>query len=416
MHAGGDHRTGRRRARASSCRRAPCTAWRTPARTPMRVVAVFRPAGSPAGRVLPRRNARAYPGRRSWPGRRTHSRGGVTANEGTHQPGRGGADRRSSRPAAEAAGASSSSSRAPRHEFDRGAQAARARRRCTASIAIEGPFTGPVAQVGLEQLHFAQLAVANDNAANRTNVTLAQDDTQLTPSLAVTEDPVDHRHQRGRGDRAGRQPGGRGRRAAVRQGGDGVHLRLGDAAGARQQRQEPDVLPRRPRRRRPGPAGRQLRDQPPAPEGRPDHRRRRGLFAGSGQRDDPDPQEGRDQGQPSDAQRHRHRRDARQRDQVACHLAADRGRDGDVPAVADGRPTPRCSARTPSKRARRRSCSGPTAPTRRRSSRSRAATCRHSVPTSRTARARSTSRSSPAWPSTARTGRSASRPTRPPTS
>ncbi|HWF74749.1 MAG TPA: branched-chain amino acid ABC transporter substrate-binding protein [Solirubrobacteraceae bacterium] len=58
---------------------------------------------------------------------------------------------------------------------------------CTASIAIEGPFTGPVAQVGLEQLHFAQLAVANDNAANKTNVTLNQDDTQLTPSLAVTK-------------------------------------------------------------------------------------------------------------------------------------------------------------------------------------------------------------------------------------
>ncbi len=56
---------------------------------------------------------------------------------------------------------------------------------CTASIAIEGPFTGPVAQVGLEQLHFAQLAVADDNAANHTNVTLAQDDTQLTPSIAV---------------------------------------------------------------------------------------------------------------------------------------------------------------------------------------------------------------------------------------
>jgi branched-chain amino acid transport system substrate-binding protein len=58
---------------------------------------------------------------------------------------------------------------------------------CTASIAIEGPFTGPVAQVGLEQLHFAQLAVANDNAANHTNVTLAQDDTQLTPSIAVSK-------------------------------------------------------------------------------------------------------------------------------------------------------------------------------------------------------------------------------------
>jgi branched-chain amino acid transport system substrate-binding protein len=58
---------------------------------------------------------------------------------------------------------------------------------CTASIAIEGPFTGPVAPVGLEQLHFAQLAVADDNAANHTNVTLAQDDTQLTPSIAVSK-------------------------------------------------------------------------------------------------------------------------------------------------------------------------------------------------------------------------------------
>ncbi|MDQ6817135.1 MAG: branched-chain amino acid ABC transporter substrate-binding protein [Actinomycetota bacterium] len=59
--------------------------------------------------------------------------------------------------------------------------------KCTASIAIEGPFTGPVAQLGLEQLHFAQLAVATDNKANGTNVTLSQDDTQLTPSIAVTK-------------------------------------------------------------------------------------------------------------------------------------------------------------------------------------------------------------------------------------
>jgi branched-chain amino acid transport system substrate-binding protein len=56
---------------------------------------------------------------------------------------------------------------------------------CKATIAIEGPFTGPVAQVGLEQLHFAQLAVKLDNQANGTDVTLAQDDTQLTPSLAT---------------------------------------------------------------------------------------------------------------------------------------------------------------------------------------------------------------------------------------
>src|SRR5450755_2763693 len=59
--------------------------------------------------------------------------------------------------------------------------------KCATSIAIEGPFTGPVAQLGLEQLHFAQLAMATDNKANGTNVTLAQDDTQLTPSIATTK-------------------------------------------------------------------------------------------------------------------------------------------------------------------------------------------------------------------------------------
>jgi branched-chain amino acid transport system substrate-binding protein len=58
---------------------------------------------------------------------------------------------------------------------------------CKASIAIEGPFTGPVAQVGLEQLNFAKLAVANDNKSLGTDVTLAQDDTQLTPSMAITK-------------------------------------------------------------------------------------------------------------------------------------------------------------------------------------------------------------------------------------
>jgi branched-chain amino acid transport system substrate-binding protein len=60
-------------------------------------------------------------------------------------------------------------------------------KKCAPSIAIEGPFTGPVAQLGLYQLHFAQLAVANDNVANHTNITLAQDDTQLTPSIATTK-------------------------------------------------------------------------------------------------------------------------------------------------------------------------------------------------------------------------------------
>jgi branched-chain amino acid transport system substrate-binding protein len=59
--------------------------------------------------------------------------------------------------------------------------------KCTTSIAIEAPLTGPVAQLGLEQLHFAELAVANDNAANKTDVALNQDDTQLTPSIAVSK-------------------------------------------------------------------------------------------------------------------------------------------------------------------------------------------------------------------------------------
>jgi branched-chain amino acid transport system substrate-binding protein len=58
---------------------------------------------------------------------------------------------------------------------------------CSASIAIEGPFTGPVAQLGLEQLHFAQLAVADLNKSLNIHVTLAQDDTQLTPSIATTK-------------------------------------------------------------------------------------------------------------------------------------------------------------------------------------------------------------------------------------
>ncbi len=82
-----------------------------------------------------------------------------------------------------AAGCGSSSSSSSSGSSSKSASAGGGK--CTASIAMEGPFTGPVAQVGLEQLHFAQLAVANDNKANGTNVTLAQDDTQLTPSLAT---------------------------------------------------------------------------------------------------------------------------------------------------------------------------------------------------------------------------------------
>jgi branched-chain amino acid transport system substrate-binding protein len=57
---------------------------------------------------------------------------------------------------------------------------------CVATIGMEGPLTGPVAFLGQEQLHFAQLAVARDNLANHTKITLAQGDTQLNPAQATT--------------------------------------------------------------------------------------------------------------------------------------------------------------------------------------------------------------------------------------
>ncbi|MGI8571502.1 MAG: branched-chain amino acid ABC transporter substrate-binding protein [Solirubrobacteraceae bacterium] len=86
-----------------------------------------------------------------------------------------------------AAGCGSSSSSTSAASGSGSSTSASTGSKCTASIAIEGPFTGPVAQLGLEQLHFAQLAVATNNKANGTNVTIAQDDTQLTPSIAVTK-------------------------------------------------------------------------------------------------------------------------------------------------------------------------------------------------------------------------------------
>jgi branched-chain amino acid transport system substrate-binding protein len=57
---------------------------------------------------------------------------------------------------------------------------------CTTSIGFEGPITGQVAPLGAEQLHFAQLALATDNAANKTKITLVQGDTQLQPAQATT--------------------------------------------------------------------------------------------------------------------------------------------------------------------------------------------------------------------------------------
>ncbi len=67
-----------------------------------------------------------------------------------------------------------------------GSNAGGATKACIATIGIEGPFTGPASPVGLEQLHFAQLALAMDNTANGTKITLVQGDTQLMPAQATT--------------------------------------------------------------------------------------------------------------------------------------------------------------------------------------------------------------------------------------
>jgi branched-chain amino acid transport system substrate-binding protein len=67
-----------------------------------------------------------------------------------------------------------------------GASRPAALKSCAASIGFEGPITGPVAVLGTEQLHFAQLAMSMDNAANKTKITIVQGDTQLQPSQATT--------------------------------------------------------------------------------------------------------------------------------------------------------------------------------------------------------------------------------------
>ncbi len=77
-------------------------------------------------------------------------------------------------------GSSSSSS------SSKSAAAPAAKATCTAAVGFEGPITGPVAMLGAEQLHFAQLAVSMDNAASHTNISIVQGDTQLMPAQATT--------------------------------------------------------------------------------------------------------------------------------------------------------------------------------------------------------------------------------------
>ena len=169
---------------------------------------------------------------------------------------------------------------------------------CVASIGMEGPLTGPVAVLGQEQLHFAQLAAGQGQPGQQ------DEDLDRPGRHPAQPGPGDDRHpavhleleDRG-GGRPGGQPGGRGGRPADGQGGAGVHLRVGDRRGAHH-RQVPDVLPDRVQGQRAGTAGRPLHRQQPAPEGADDRRRPGGLLHRPGRRDDADLQGGRDQGRP----------------------------------------------------------------------------------------------------------------------
>jgi len=84
------------------------------------------------------------------------------------------------------AGCSSSSSSSSSSAAAAGGGSSASTKACVASVGFEGPITGPVAPLGTEQLHFAELAVAMDNTANNTKITLVQGDTQLNPAMAVT--------------------------------------------------------------------------------------------------------------------------------------------------------------------------------------------------------------------------------------
>ena len=132
---------------------------------------------------------------------------------------------------------------------------------CVASIGFEGPITGPVAPLGTEQLHFAQLAVLTDNLANKTKIKLVQGDTQLQPAQATT---VTQQFISNSSILAVVGPAGSqeviGDRQADGPGRDGLHHRVGDR-GRADDREVPDVLPGGVEGQRAGPAGRELHRQ-----------------------------------------------------------------------------------------------------------------------------------------------------------
>jgi branched-chain amino acid transport system substrate-binding protein len=53
-------------------------------------------------------------------------------------------------------------------------------------IGMEGPFTGPVASIGDDQLHWAEFFATQWNKTHPIKINIVQGDTQLTPSLAST--------------------------------------------------------------------------------------------------------------------------------------------------------------------------------------------------------------------------------------
>jgi len=58
---------------------------------------------------------------------------------------------------------------------------------CKATIAIMAPITGPAAQLGQEQLHFAQFAVAHFNKLLGIHVKYSQNDTQLATATGLAK-------------------------------------------------------------------------------------------------------------------------------------------------------------------------------------------------------------------------------------
>ena len=150
----------------------------------MRLVAVFRPAGSPAAAYYPD-GTPAYPGAPPLSTQSEPDSAGSPEEEVESMKVRI-IIAAMALTALVAAGCGSSNSSSSSSTSSAASSGSSTKASCDASIGIEGPFTGQVAVLGQEQLAFAKLAVKTDNKANGTNITLVQGDTQLTPAQATT--------------------------------------------------------------------------------------------------------------------------------------------------------------------------------------------------------------------------------------